>query len=70
MDGKHIPNSIARELHSRHWQGRWKKKEIERSLNYLKTHVVSCRTPLSLGWALFGLGAWGERPTEAKTMDY
>ena len=46
--------------------GQVEKKEIQRSLNYLKSQAVSCRTPLSLGWALFGLGAWGERPTEAK----
>ena len=46
--------------------GQVEKKEIQRSLNYLKSQAVSCRTPLSLGWALFGLGAWGERPPEAK----
>ena len=46
--------------------GQVEKKEIERSLDYLKLHVVSCHTPLSLGWALFGLGAWDERPPEAK----
>jgi hypothetical protein len=45
--------------------GHVEKKGVELSLNYLKTHVVSCRTPLSLAWAIFGLGAWGERPTEA-----
>jgi hypothetical protein len=46
--------------------GQVDRKEIERSLDYLKSQVISSRTPLSLGWALFGLGAWGERPTEAK----
>jgi hypothetical protein len=46
--------------------GQVEKKEIKRSLDYLKSQVVSCRTPLSLGWALFGLGAWDERPTEAR----
>lgn len=46
--------------------GQVEKKEIQRSLDYLKSQVVSCRTPLSLGWAIFGLGAWGQRPTEAE----
>ena len=46
--------------------GQVEKKGVERSLNYLKTHMGSCRTPLSLGWTLLGLGGWGERPTEAK----
>jgi hypothetical protein len=41
-------------------------KEIERSLEYLKSQVASCRTPLSLGWALFALGAWGKRPIAAR----
>jgi len=46
--------------------GQVDKKEIERSLAYLKAQVAGCQTPLSLCWALFGLGAWGERPTEAQ----
>jgi hypothetical protein len=44
------------------------KEEIDHSLYYLKRQVASCRSPLSLGWALFGLGAWGERPSEAKRL--
>ena len=40
-------------------------KDVERSLLYLREEIKDCRTPLSLGWALFGLGAWGERPREA-----
>jgi hypothetical protein len=46
--------------------GRVEKKDIDRSLAYLKAQVTACRTPLSLCWALFGLGAWGERPREAQ----
>lgn len=46
--------------------GQVERGQIERSLNYLKAQAALCRTPLSLGWTLFGLGAWGERPTEAK----
>jgi hypothetical protein len=41
------------------------RKDIDRSLHYLESEVASCRTPLSLSWALFGLGAWGRRPPEA-----
>jgi hypothetical protein len=41
------------------------RKDIDRSLHYLESVVASCRTPLSLSWALFGLGAWGRRPPEA-----
>jgi hypothetical protein len=47
-------------------QGYVDRKEIDRSLRYLNSKVATCRTPLSLGWALFGLGAWGERPAEAR----
>lgn len=47
--------------------GQVEKKEVQRSLDYLKVQAVSCRTPLSLGWALFSLGAWSERPAEARS---
>jgi hypothetical protein len=40
------------------------KEEVERSLLFLRLQVQSCHTPLSLAWALFGLGAWGEFPSE------
>ena len=45
--------------------GQVDKKDIQRSLDYLKTQVVSSRTPLSLGWSIFGLSAWGQRPVQA-----
>jgi hypothetical protein len=44
--------------------GHVSKEEVKRSLLFLRTQAPSCRTPLSLGWALFGLGAWGEFPSE------
>jgi hypothetical protein len=47
-------------------KGYVRKEEIDRSLHYLKSEIALCRTPLSLGWALFGLDAWGERPPEVK----
>jgi hypothetical protein len=40
------------------------KRDVERSLHFLRLQVQSCRTPLSLAWALFGLGSWGEFPSE------
>ena len=46
--------------------GQVDKKEIQRSLDYLKTQVVASRTPLSLGWSIFGLSAWGHRPSQAE----
>lgn len=38
------------------------KEEVSGSLNFLRKEAERCRTPLSLAWALFGLGAWGEFP--------
>jgi hypothetical protein len=40
------------------------KAEVEHSLLYLRMQAQGCNTPLSLAWALFGLGAWGEFPSE------
>jgi hypothetical protein len=38
------------------------KENVNRSILFLQSQAGQCRTPLSLGWALFGLGAWGEFP--------
>ena len=46
--------------------GHTPKENVEKSLNYLEAEAQTCRTPLSLGWALFGLGAWGIFPGESK----
>jgi len=48
--------------------GKVEKREIARSLDYLKSQIRSSRTPLSLGWGLFGLGSWGDRPAEARRL--
>jgi hypothetical protein len=48
--------------------GRLPRERVEKSLSYLKDHVGSLRTPLSLGWGFLGLGAWGERPANAETF--
>ncbi len=42
--------------------------QINKSIEYLKNEVRQIRTPLSLGWALLGLSAWGERL--AKSQDW
>jgi hypothetical protein len=39
--------------------------DLEKSVRYLQTHVMRLRTPLSLGWGILGLGAWGRRPEQA-----
>lgn len=38
---------------------------IQKSLQYLRRRIQEIRSPMSLSWALLGLGAWGERPGEA-----
>jgi len=40
-------------------------KRIQDSIRYLKERIRNVRSPLSLGWGILGLGAWGERPAEA-----
>ncbi len=41
------------------------REKIDKSILFLKAQLEQCRTPLSLCWALFGLGAWNEFPPEA-----
>ena len=43
------------------------RKYVQHSLEYLKTRAKNTRSPLSLGWSILGLGAWGERPSKAQT---
>ncbi len=40
-------------------------RRVRASIAYLKNTVADLRTPLSLGWAILGLAAWGERPASA-----
>jgi hypothetical protein len=42
--------------------------EIERSLDYLLHELSHIRTPISLGWALLGLGAWGLKPADTEEL--
>ena len=43
---------------------------IQPSLTYLQSRVVNLSTPLSLGWSLLGLGAWGARPEPSQNWIY
>ncbi len=42
------------------------RQKVEKSLSYLQDGVFRVRTPLSLGWGLLGLTAWGERPPDSR----
>ena len=44
------------------------KPEVEQSLDYLLHELSHLRTPLSLSWALMGLGAWGLKPANTKDL--
>lgn len=48
--------------------GRVRREFVEKSLLYLKDQVCRLRTPVSLGWSLLGLGAWGEQPADAESF--
>lgn len=45
--------------------GRVSREVVKTSISYLKAQVSQIHTPLSLGWSILGLGAWGERPGNA-----
>ena len=42
------------------------KERVQASLEYLKKAAFRVRTPLSLSWAILGLGAWDERSPDAE----
>lgn len=44
------------------------RQEVSRSIVMLKESVRTLKTPLSLGWAVLGLAAWGERPGDANDL--
>lgn len=41
---------------------------VENSLTYLLEQLPHLRTPISLGWALLGLGAWGLKPANTEEL--
>jgi hypothetical protein len=44
------------------------RETISRSLDYLQGEADRLRTPISLGWALLGLAAWGVRPAKGEAL--
>lgn len=48
--------------------GNTERQAIERSLSYLLEELPHLRTPISLGWALLGLNAWGEQPEQSDEL--
>lgn len=48
--------------------GSVQKQDVSRSIDYLKGSLETLTTPLSLGWAILGLAAWGERPRNANAL--
>lgn len=47
--------------------GRLRREHVEKSLWYLKDQLDHLCTPLSLGWSLLGLGAWGVPPSNVES---
>lgn len=48
--------------------GAVREDKVKRSLAYLQGEVDRLRTPISLGWALLGLAAWGLWPTNGLAL--
>jgi hypothetical protein len=46
--------------------GRVSRKDVEKSILYLKSQIRLLSTPLALGWSILGLASWGERPEKAE----
>ncbi|MHC4790231.1 MAG: prenyltransferase/squalene oxidase repeat-containing protein [Planctomycetota bacterium] len=43
-------------------------RQVEKSIEYLKKHASNLKSPLSLSWAILGLGAWSSQPANAKQL--
>jgi hypothetical protein len=48
--------------------GNTERHSIQKSLDYLLEELPRLRTPISLGWTLLGLGAWGLKPTHTDEL--
>ena len=48
--------------------GNTERHSIQKSLDYLLEELSRLRTPISLGWTLLGLGAWGLKPTDTDEL--
>jgi hypothetical protein len=43
-------------------------RAVERSIDYVLRELPTLRTPISLGWAILGLGAWGLKPENTEEL--
>ncbi|MFC2164259.1 prenyltransferase/squalene oxidase repeat-containing protein [Acidobacteriota bacterium] len=59
-----IPESTGLALSA--LEGHVPKERVDRSIDYVKKQVAHIRTPLTLSWAILGLGAWSDRPQQAR----
>jgi len=46
--------------------GRVPESAVHLSISYLLSRIRHLRTPISLGWSLLGLNAWGRQPNESE----
>ncbi|MGD9729116.1 MAG: prenyltransferase/squalene oxidase repeat-containing protein [Nitrospiraceae bacterium] len=58
-----LPESTAVALHA--LAGHVPQQQIAHSLEYLIGELPRLKTPLSLGWSLLALGAWGDKPSQS-----
>jgi len=59
------PNATGMLLHT--LSGVVEQNRVQASIDYLHTRVPGVRTPLSLGWALLGLGSWAGYPPDGRS---
>jgi hypothetical protein len=48
--------------------GHVERKVVARSLDYLQGQINAMQTPISLGWGLLGMAAWGAWPSNGLTL--
>jgi hypothetical protein len=48
--------------------GQVKYEQISHSIEYLKAELPKLKSPLSLAWAILGLGAWSLRPVNSEEL--
>ncbi len=48
--------------------GNTERHSIQNSIDYLLDELPRLRTPISLGWTLLGLGAWGLKPSHTDEL--
>ncbi|MHC4187523.1 MAG: prenyltransferase/squalene oxidase repeat-containing protein, partial [Planctomycetota bacterium] len=63
---KPIPECTGHALNA--LAGYTENSNVTKSIEYLKSQVPSLKSPLSLSWAILGLGAWGQAPENYKHL--